>query len=124
MVGQRFTAGRERNEKDMFHALDRLERMQLMKFVCSFAWADLEVRPEERRFVTRMVGRLELDADERSRVEGWLQVPPSPESIDPTAIPLAHRRLFIEAIEGVIVSDGEVAPEERENFQLLKDLLV
>ena len=30
----------------MMEQLDRNERMRLMKFVCSFAWADLEIHPE------------------------------------------------------------------------------
>lgn len=108
----------------MFDALDRGERLRLMKFVCSFAWADLEIRPEEREFVGRMVARLELNADEATRVEGWLSVPPAPESIDPTLVPNEHRKAFLEAIEGVIASDGEIAPEERENLSLFKDLLL
>jgi hypothetical protein len=94
-----------------------------MKFICSFAWADLKVRPEERQFVARIATQLDLDPGERAEVEQWLKVPPSPESVDPTQIPLAQRSLFLDSIEGVIVSDGEVAVEERENFALLKDLL-
>ena len=53
--------------------LDRLssaERLRLMKFVCSFAWADLEVRPEERRFVARLIDRLGLTPAEEIRVQG------------------------------------------------------
>ena len=50
-------------------------------------------------------------------------MPPAPDSVDPTRIPAAHRQLFIEAVEGVIRSDGEIASEERENLQLLKELL-
>ena len=103
--------------------LDRSDRLRLMKFVCSFAWADLEVRPEERDFVTRMVHRLGLDEDETRQVEGWLELPPRPEAVDPTQIPSEHRRLFVEAIEGVIASDGEIAPEERDNLDLLRTLL-
>ena len=57
----------------MLGQLDRAERLRLMKFVCSFAWADLEIRPEERAFVARLVRRLELDPDERRRVESWLE---------------------------------------------------
>jgi hypothetical protein len=53
-----------------------------------------------------------------------MAVPPSPEAVDPTRIPLAQRKLFLDSIEGVILSDGEVAPEERENLALLKELLV
>jgi hypothetical protein len=69
------------------------------------------------------VRRLDLDDDERTRVEGWLAVPPSPESVDPTLIPLSHKKIFLEAIEGVIEADGVIAPEERENLALFKDLL-
>ena len=107
----------------MLDRLDRNERMRLMRFVCSFAWADLEVRPEEREFVAKMVDRLTLGDDDRDRVEGWLEVPPEPESIDPTSVPLAHRRLFIEAIEGIMAADGEIAAEELENFRLFQDLV-
>ena len=108
----------------MLDELGRNERLQLMKFVCSFAWADLRIRPEERAFVQRTVRRLQLDSAERAAVEGWLAVPPSPESIDPTSISPTHRKLFLAAIEGVIHSDGEVAEEERENFELLQELLL
>jgi len=104
--------------------LDRQDRLRLVKFVCSFAWADLEIRPEERLFVDHIVRSLKLDDADQERVEGWLAVPPSPESVDPTRIPLAQRKLFLDSIEGVILADGEVAPEERDNLALLRDLLV
>ena len=107
----------------MLDELGRDERLRLMKFVCTFAWADLEIRPEEREFVRRMVLRLGLDDEETRQVQEWLRVPPAPETVDPTAVPNDHRKVFLEAVEGVIVSDGEIAPEERENFRLFKDLL-
>jgi hypothetical protein len=104
-------------------ALGRRDRMRLMKFVCSFAWADLEVRPEERSFVARMVRNLQLDDGETSQVDAWLSIPPEPEAVDPTLVPLEHRRLFLASVEGMIASDGEVSPEERENLTLFKHLL-
>ena len=67
---------------------------------------------------------LDLNDEDQSKVEGWMAAPPSPESVDPTQIPLAQRELFLDSIEGVITSDGDVAPEERENFALLRELLV
>jgi uncharacterized membrane protein YebE (DUF533 family) len=103
--------------------LDRPDQLRLLKFVCSFAWADLEIHPEERSFVEHLVGRIGLDDEERAEVEGWLQTPPRPESIDPTAIPSNQRKLFLTTIEALIRSDGEISPEERENFDLFKDLL-
>lgn len=103
--------------------LNRKDRLRLVKFVCSFAWADLEIRSEERAFVAKMVRRLELDDEDTDRVEGWLSQPPEPDSVDPTLIPAKHRELFIEAVEGVIESDGEIAPEERDQLSIFQDLL-
>ena len=104
----------------MLEKLSSRERLRLMQFVCSFAWADLEIRPEERQFIARLIERLDLGAQERVRVRRWLESPPSP---DPMAIPLAHRALFIEEIKGVIIADGEIADEERESLALLETLL-
>lgn len=103
--------------------LDKPQRLLLMKFVCSFAWADLEVRSEERKFVAALAGRLALSDDEARDVEGWLKRPPSPESVDPSRIPTAHRHRFLQEIQGVIESDGDIAVEESESFELLKTLL-
>jgi len=102
---------------------NRKDRLRLVKFLCSFAWADLEVRSEERVFVKRVVQQLQLNDEDQARVQGWLSVPPSPESVDPMLVPKAHRKVFLDSIEGVIVSDGVITPEERENFALLKTLL-
>ncbi len=97
--------------------------MLLLRFVCSFAWADFEVRPEERQFVARLVHRLQLDDDERQRVEGWLDAPPPPESVDPAMVPREHRMRFVRAIESLIASDGEVAHSEREQLLAFARLL-
>ena len=70
-----------------------------------------------------MIQRLKLSQDEARQVEDWLKLPPPPESVDPTEIPLEHRRLFIAEIEGVISADGNIAVEERENLDLLKLLV-
>ncbi len=107
----------------MLSQLSSKDRLQLMKFVCSFAWADLEVSPEERVFISRMIRGLELGRDEEIMVHGWLDVPPSPDSVDPTSVPPAHRRFFLEAIEGVIRADGQISADEAENFELFRQLM-
>ena len=107
----------------MLDQLSRTDRLRLMKFVCSFAWADLKIRPEEIEFVARIADGLELDEEDRAKVSGWLASPPSPESVDPMLIPHKHRQLFLDSVHGIIVSDGEISPEERENFALLEALL-
>ncbi len=103
--------------------LPKEERLQLMKFVCSFAWADLEIADQERRFVHKLVKKLHLDADEAKQVERWLELPPRPEEVDPAGVPHAHRSLFLNAAREVIAADGTISEEERENFALLEQLL-
>lgn len=107
----------------MLDKLSRDERLLLMKFVCAFAWTDLEIRDAERNFVHRLVKRLELDDADREQVEEWLSVSPAPSSMDPARIPAEHRRTFLEAARAVIYSDGEVDAEEREQFDKLKNAL-
>ena len=110
----------------MTHGLEALkdrERLNLLKFVCSFAWADLEIRPQERAFVQRLVERLELSDEDCQRVRGWLQLPPSPDAVDPLQIPAEHREIFLSVLDGVIRADGEIASEEREHFALLREML-
>jgi uncharacterized membrane protein YebE (DUF533 family) len=110
-------------EEAMLDQLDRQDRLRLVKFVCSFAWADFEVQPEERVFIGRLMQRLGLDEEEDLQVQQWLDRPPRLEGLDPTSIPAAHRRVFVEAIEGLIEADGEVAEEERDSFEIFKQLL-
>jgi hypothetical protein len=107
----------------MLDQLSREDRLRLMKFVCSFAWADLEVQPEERAFVGRMIEKLGLE-DDRTQVEAWLKTPPRPEEVDPTRVPRAHRELFLQAVKGVIGADNVIDENESENLELLEQLLV
>ena len=107
----------------MLDKLNRDERLLLMKFVCAFAWTDLEIRDSERNFVNRLAKRLELDESDRQQVEEWLSVAPAPSSMDPARIPAEHRRTFIEAARAVIYSDGEVDTEERQQFEKLRAAL-
>jgi len=94
-----------------------------MKFVCSFAWADLEVQDQERKFVARLARTLKLDEHERKQVDVWLETPPRPEEVDPTTIPKAQRELFLDTVRALVVSDGRVSPDEAENLSLFRALL-
>lgn len=105
----------------MFASLAREDRLRLMKFVCSFAWADLEVQSEERIFVRRMTTRLGLRPDEAAQVEAWLQAPPN--DVDPEEIPREHRSLFLGTLRELVLADGEVDEHERASLALLEDLL-
>jgi len=107
----------------MLNTLSRDDRLRLMKFVCTFAWADLKVQPAERAFVTDLVRKLQLEEDEVAQVERWLTVPPLSDEVDPTEIPAAHRRLFLDVISKLAEADGRIYRRERESIALLRDLL-
>ena len=95
----------------------------MLRFVCSFAWADFEIQDQERTFIGRLMRKLDVDADEKQQVEEWLKVPPRPEEVDPTQIPKKHRELFLGQVRGVILADGVLDPEEAENLKLFEELL-
>ena len=102
--------------------LDREARLQLMRFVCAFAWADLEVQDDEKVAVNKLINTLDLE-DDRKRIEGWLKSPPPPEDVDPTRVPRKHRELFLDAARAVFAADGVIDPKEQENFELLEQLM-
>lgn len=103
--------------------LSRQDRLSLMKFVCSFAWADLEIKDAERKFVRSMIKKLQLDEEEAAQVQRWLQTPPRPEEIDPTDVPQEHRKLFLDTVRALVAADGEISADERENLALFDQLL-
>lgn len=105
------------------HKLSREDRQRLMRFVCSFAWADLEVKKTERALVHKMAKKLALDESERAMVNEWLKVPPRAEDVDPQSIPHAQRKMFLDAAREIIAADGEIDPEEKESFSLFEQLL-
>jgi uncharacterized tellurite resistance protein B-like protein len=107
----------------MLDDLSREDRLRLMKFVCSFAWADLHVHAKERAFCEKLVRKLKLAGAEKDRVHEWLELPPPAEELDPTEIPRAHRALFLATAREMVMADGEIAEEEQENLTLLEQLL-
>lgn len=107
---------------DAVAELDREDRLRLMRFVCSFAWADLEVQDDEKQVVNKLIKTLDLEED-RALIERWLKSPPPPEDVDPTRVPRQHRELFLEAARAMFAADGVIDPKEQENFELLEQLL-
>lgn len=107
----------------MLKNLTREDRLRVMRFVCSFAWADLEIKSKERTLVRKMVKELHLEPDEAKLVEGWLEIPPRAEDVDPASIPKPHRQLVLDAARRMIKADGTIDPEEAENLALLEQLL-
>jgi hypothetical protein len=108
---------------DRLEDLDSEDRLRLLRFVCSFAWADLKVVQEERSFVTDLVRKLALDEDEKERVIDWLVRPPLAEEVDPNEIPLEHRQLFLDAARAVVMADHYLHPKEEETLAIFEQLL-
>lgn len=106
-----------------FGDLDKSDRLRLMRFLCSFAWADLEVQDAEKSFVHRLVDKLGLDEEEASKVEQWLKLPPLPEEVDPTDIPVEHRQVFLHVLMQLVSADGHVDSKEMETLSLFERLL-
>lgn len=104
-------------------SLSAKDRLQLLRFVCSFMWADLDVGSSERTFVLSLAQRLNLPESEIEQVKAWLETPPLAEEVDPSSIPPEHRRLFLEAIEQALASDGAINAPESENLALFRELL-
>ena len=77
-----------------------------MRYICSFAWADHKIRPEERSLAARFGELLELSAEKMGQVEAWLESPPE---VEPTSIAPEKRVIFVEVI----------SPEEQRLFQKL-----
>ncbi len=98
-------------------------RLRLLRFVCSFAWADLEVTPGERSAVQALVKRLRLTAAERRQVSGWLELPPPADDVDPNEIPPGQRQLFLDEVRHVVAADGSLSGEEQASLALFERLL-
>ncbi|MBW1878935.1 MAG: TerB family tellurite resistance protein [Deltaproteobacteria bacterium] len=108
---------------DRLEDLDSEDRLRLLRFVCSFAWADLKVVQEERSFVADLVRKLALDEDEKEQVIDWLVRPPFAEEVDPIEIPLGHRQLFLDAARSVVLADHYLHPKEEELLAIFEQLL-
>jgi len=103
--------------------LNKEDRLSLMRFVCSFAWADFEIQDEERTLIGKLISALQMEPDEKAQVAEWLKVPPMPEEVDPTQIPRKHREVFLSTVKAVVMADGVLDPDEEENLKLFVELL-
>ena len=103
--------------------LSSTARLRLLRFVCSFAWADLQVTPAERAAVQGLVRRLRLTAAEKRQVSGWLEVPPPADDVDPNDIPPGQRQLFLDEVRRVVGADGRLSGEEQSSYRVFERLL-
>lgn len=103
----------------MFEQLSHEQRMLLLKFVCAFAWTDLQIQPGERKFVERLMDRMQLGPEARAEAQQYLHVAPSPQDTRPELVPPEHRRIFLDAVRALIYADGSVDEEERSHFEKL-----
>lgn len=107
--------------------MDRLDyktRLQLIRFACAMAWADLTIQPEEREYILSLMEALKIERPEdREEVHRWLKGPPPPEAVDPLQIPRSAREVFLEECAQVMHADRVVREEESEALELLRRIL-
>lgn len=105
-------------------SLNQTTKLQLVRFACAFAWADLSVHPAERAEILALMERLHIDEPhERQAVIRWLKAPPPADELDPLEIPPEHRELFVRECEEIIRADGVIKTEEIEAIRLLRKIL-
>ncbi len=97
--------------------LTEAERLDLMRFMCSFAWADGEVQPQERKVLEQVLAGLDLGDDARAQASEWLSEPPDMDGFDFAAIDEDTRSLFIDEAFAVAAADGGLAPEELQHLK-------
>lgn len=107
----------------MLNPLTNDEKLRLLRFMCAFAWSDLQISAREREFVVGLIGRLGLSPDDAGRAVRWLDHPPAEEELDPSDIPPEHRRLFLEAALEMVSKDGVIDALEAENFAIFEALV-
>jgi uncharacterized tellurite resistance protein B-like protein len=94
------------------------ERVDLMRFLCSFAWVDGEVQAQERTVLERVLGGLGLSTEARAKASAWLFAPPDMEGFDFGAITPDKRGLFIDHAFEVASAHGGLAAEEMRHLQM------
>ena len=107
----------------MFTDLTVEEKLRLLRFVCAFAWSDLEIQDQERTIVVKLIDKLDLPKDDREEAMGWLDHPPSEDELDPYDVPEAHRKLFVDAALEMVGVDGVVDRLEAEQYAIFEALM-
>lgn len=98
--------------------LTEAERVDLVRFLCSFAWADGEVQAQERTVLERVLGGVGLSAEARAKAAAWLLAPPDMDGFDFAAIGADKRALFIDEAFEVAAADEALAAEEVRHLQM------
>ena len=99
------------------------EKLRVMRFICAFAWADLEIQSDEVKLIHQIMNALDLDKIHYPTVLGWLKRPPRAEDVDPLSIPDNLKEIILDAATGVILADGELQDSEMEMLELLQNIL-
>ena len=98
--------------------------MQLFHFMCTFAWADMEIQQEEREMIERLMISLNLSPSQFQTVLTWLDDVRSLPDIDPYEIHPDFREQIYQAAEAIVLSDGEVTFNEKDMLDLLRQVFI
>ena len=98
------------------------DKLRVMRFICAFAWADLEIQSDERNIITQIMKALDLEEEHHGKVHLWLERPPRAEDVDPFTIPENLKGIIIDAAKAVILADGELQDSEMDLLELLQNI--
>ena len=99
------------------------EKIQIMQFICAFAWADFKVVAEERAMINRLSANLKLNEHELSEVKAMLTHPPHPDDIDPLSIPEHLKEYILSAVQAISIVDGDFDEKEAELLDIFTAVL-
>ena len=98
-------------------------KLRLVRFVCSFAWADLEIAEKEREFVRNLLVELELDEEDAQEALRWLDQPPREDEVDPFEIPKEEARIYLKTVVEMVGADDVLDRMELEAFAIFEELI-
>lgn len=100
------------------------ERLRVLALLAHLAWVDDELDEREAALVRELASKAALLPDERVRVEGWLEAPPSDELLGSArALAPESRALFCDLAHRLVDADGRRTDDEAQTLVLLGLLL-
>ncbi|MEL6181277.1 MAG: hypothetical protein AAFS10_20130 [Myxococcota bacterium] len=97
----------------------QLTPLQVCKFLCGVAWADADITPEEKRYITNLAELLSLREDQMLLVRGWFHHPPDPHDITPSRLTYQDRQNLLQQALILVSEDGQFCADEERLITVL-----
>lgn len=98
------------------------ERVELLRFLCWFAYADLSLDPREYDLIDSFAGTMRLNGEQREQVQGWLEDPPDLSLEDVKNVPAEKRELYLDALMLLGNADRNIHSMESKLFERISEI--